>query len=58
MKKQSIKFEHQVRNDVDLKKVPVLYIFEKRVHNRVGEFFKSIKKRDGRKIRLESLYHF
>ena len=58
MKKQSIKFEHQARNDVDLKKGPVLYIFEKRVHNRVGEFFKSIKRRDGRKIRLEILYHF
>ena len=31
MKNKSIKFEHQSRNDRDLKKGPVLYIFVKRV---------------------------
>ena len=31
MKNKSIKFEHQSRNDGDLKKGPVLYIFVKRV---------------------------
>ena len=35
MKNESIKFEHQSRNDGDLKKGPVLYIFVKRVLKQV-----------------------
>ena len=50
--KKSIKFEHQPRNDGDLKKDPVLYIFMKASLKDKESIYKYIRDVDAKRIEI------